>query len=274
MPKLSNKQTTALISGMSGFLGRHLESYLTQLEIKPIPIPREFLYQDAPLFDLVQRTRPTYIFHLASYGNMAYQKDEDPIVMANYFATWNLLRATKFIDYKAFVHISSSSVALDYHTFYSASKMGAEYLIKAYVTAYGKPIAVVRPSSIIGFGEQKEHLIPTLIRAAFTQQQIPFVSEPTHDLIDVRDVVEALLFIAEHIDQTRGHTYNVSNNKIYTNKQVLEIVEKMCKKFINVEYVKSMRPYDNKKWIVDNSALVKLGWEPEYTLEDSIKSML
>jgi nucleoside-diphosphate-sugar epimerase len=55
---------------------------------------------------------------------------------------------------------------------------------------------------------------------------------------------------------------------------VLNTVERVVGRKANVEIAKSLRPYDNPNWRVNNSAIKRLGWKQEYNLEDSVKSMI
>lgn len=42
----------------------------------------------------------------------------------------------------------------------------------------------------------------------------------------------------------------------------------------NLKMVDKMRTYDNTHWVVDNSEMLKLGWKPEVSLEESIRRMV
>ena len=214
------------------------------------------------------------IVHCAPYGNMAHHTDEDAILQANIIALHNLLQASKRLPYKAFINISSSSVLLHHETLYSATKKGGEALCKWMADEYGKPIVSLRPSSITGKGEQETHLIPRLIQSCLTGEKMQFVPKATHDFIDVRDVVHAILFLSNKADKYKGRSFNVSNGFTHSNEKVKEIVEKLTGKKANTEKVEALRSYDTKNWEVDNSPLKSIGWKPKFTLEESIQFML
>lgn len=182
--------------------------------------------------------RIDFIYHLASYGNLHSQTDSAAIFQANLRYTFDLLEATKNKPYQKFVYVSSSSVNLPKQTLYSACKKACEELTRA----YDKPIIIVRPFSVTGVGEQKEHLIPTLIDAAFTGKTIPFVPEPVHDYIAVEDVAFAL------IDITNPRIYEIGSTISYSNLDVLDLVELMTGKKIKVKPVNQLRVYDTNSW--------------------------
>jgi nucleoside-diphosphate-sugar epimerase len=149
-----------------------------------------------------------------------------------------------------------------------------EELASEYARKNNAPIIVVRPSTVIGVGEPPNHLIPKLIESCKTGIKIPFVPEPTHDFIDVRDFISGLILVAKQADECRGCVYNISTNLATSNQEVLNTVERVVGRKANVEIAKSLRPYDNPNWRVNNSAIKRLGWKQEYNLEDSVKSMI
>lgn len=269
------RKQVAIVTGAGGFLGQHLVFTLEQRGYRVIHLPHKTLSVPEKLAIFFKKNKFDYLFHLAARGNMAYQKDDhDKIVWGNYIKSYNLLEATKDINYRAFINVSTSSVGLPHQTLYSATKLGVEALCVAYADEYKKPIISVRPSTVIGKGEQSVHLIPTLINSCETGAEMPFVPDATHDFIDVRDVVDGMIFLAEHILQSQHYAFNISNNQARTNLEVSQIVANLTKKPVNVTIVKSMRSYDNSNWQINNIDILKMGWKPKYTLEDSIASML
>jgi len=262
----------ALITGSSGFIGKYLVEQLKRGGFEILNIPHEDLHNGN--LDSYLKFNPRFIFHLASYGNLFTQNNEDEIIKGNITATYNLLKATRKTGYKAFVYVSSSSVDLPHQTLYSASKLACEALCKAFVDEYDKPIIIGRLSTVISKGEQKQHLIPKLIESCKTDTQIPFIPYPRHDFIDVRDCVNALILLAEKATEKRGQAFNISSGKSFTNEHIKNIVEALTGKKVNLEQAGQLRNYDTFNWTVDNSRLRMLGWEPKFSLEDTIKSML
>lgn len=262
------KGEVALISGSSGFIGKHLTARLIELGIKVAPIPREFLSSPVDLNGLLNEYSPDYIFHLATAGNMYGESKRDEIFTANLVETYFLLSESKDIDYKAFVNFSTSSVLLPTETFYSATKAGAERLSRAFAQQYNKRIVTVRPASVFGEGEQNKHLIPVIIDALKNDKEISLVEEPTHSWIYVEDFVEALIKVVENIDKVKGKEVNISYGKgsYQSNKEVVEVLERVSGKKLKYKKVESLRSYDTKNWSVENDILESLGWKPEMGL--------
>lgn len=267
------KKNTYAISGSHGFIGNALKTTLESQGHKVVPIPRELLFKQEALAFLFFSEEVTHIIHCAAYGNHYIQNKEDEIVKAQYFAGYNMLKASRAIDYKCFVNFSSSSVLLEHQTFYSATKAGVENLCRAFAQEYKKPIITVRPSTVIGVGEQETHLIPTLIRSCIDGTEMPFVGEPTHDFIAINDLTRIVLALAD-MPKHDKFVYNVSAMNSLKNEAIKELVEKYAGKKANIKRVESMRSYDNKYWIVHNGDIRELGLLPKERIDDTIRDMV
>lgn len=260
------------VSGSHGFIAKHLIKKVEQSKLIVVPIDRDLLTNKEQLKDFFNKEKPDYIFHLATAGNVHnYQQEKEIIFQANVVNTWNMLMASQNIDYKAFINFSTSSVLLPYETMYSTTKLAAEII----VSQFPKTISI-RPSTVIGIGEQPEHLIPSLIRSCLYGEGMPFVSDPSHDFIDVEDLILGILKVMENIGNTKRSlkSINISSGKQYNNHQVKEIVELLTGKKANIQIEDNLRVYDTKDWKVDNSMIVSLGWQPTFTLEETIAGMI
>lgn len=231
-----------LISGASGFIASHLSKQLLDLGHQVIPITQAQLYEPLALQELFRREKPDYIFNLASYGNMANQKDIPMIVFANIIGTFNMLSASNDINYKRFIQFSTSSVNLPIETYYSAAKKGAEALCNAFRIQEQKPITVVRPYSVFGEGEADFRFIPTICRSLITGEKLNLDPTPMHDWIYVKDFVNILLSSLHEDLIEIGTGVKVSNEYIY------DTLAKISGKKSNIEEVKGLRNYDNSEW--------------------------
>lgn len=253
------------ITGSRGFLGSNLVKRLDDSVAAFYAIPHERIQEtEIGKFDK--------FFFLSAYGNLHHQQDDNEIVKANIS---DLIHVLKQIDWKAgfksFVYVSTSSVRLKRQTMYSRTKRSAEEILLAYAEKYNAPIAIVRPYSVTGVGEQSEHLIPKLIRSCLYGEKIDFVKRPVHDFIDVQDVIDGILNLSSH--KAKGF-FELGTGRGYTNQQVLEIVEKVTGKKANINVIDSMRDYDNEDWICGNYMARKWGWLPKISLEESITKMV
>lgn len=250
------------ITGASGFVGTALRKKLDELGRKYYTIPHEKI-------DTVKLEKFNTFFFLSSYGNMFDQTDKQKTIKANLLDVMLMMKQARHLDFKSFVYISTSSVKLPVQTLYSKTKKKAEDMLSHYIKQYHLPITIIRPFSVIGVGEQEDHLIPKLISSCVNNEHIDFVGKPKHDFVDVNDVVRGILYLS---DRQKKGIYEIGNGKCYSNQHVLELVEKITKSKANITAVESMRPYDTKKWKATKAQWFKT-LKP-ITLEQSIINMV
>lgn len=248
------------ITGANGFIGSRL---MARLSGNVRSIPHELI----SLTDLVSFSN---FYFLSSYGTSIDQDDVSETIKSNVLDVFSAIsKATRF-NFNSFLFTSSSSVKLTKKTVYARSKKAAEQILLAYMDI-GLPIAIVRPFTVTGVGEQKKRLIPTLIRSCMTGEKMPFVSSPVHDYIDVDDVVGGIINLTQN--RARG-VFELGTGIKHSNEEVLRLVEEITGKKANVERVDSLRPYDNEKWVSTNFRARSWGWLPKKTLKQSIKEMV
>ena len=249
------------ITGANGFVGSHLVKALNK-EIICIP-HKEIMNTKLQSFD-------TFYF-LSAYGNMYFHNGDEKILQANINDLIHILLEAKNCGFESFVYISTSSVELPIQTMYSRTKKAAEEILLSFIDKYHFPICIIRPFSITGVGEQKEHLIPTLIRSCLTGELVNFVPEPRHDFIDVEDVVTDILKLSAI--RAKG-IFKLGNSFLVSNEEVLKLVEEITGKKANIKIVDNMRSYDNEDWYSKDYISQDYGWTQRINLRDTIKAMV
>ena len=280
---MGNKSKRAIITGANGFIGQHLWDALIERDIEPIALDRHDLYTDVPaLTEIIFHHKPHYIFHLAAYANHRGQHDDAQIVMANYWATYNLLKATQFLDYEAFINIGSSSMygikkepmketdSLEPDTFYAATKAGACYLARVYAKQYNKPVANIIPFSVYGEGEAPFRLIPSVIKHLVSGQEMLLNSNQPHDWIYVSDFINGMMTVADNIQAFKGQMVNVGTGFETTNKGIADELVRISKRKLYDRHIKQTNPFDSPEWVADNSLLQSFGWKPKVSLKDGL----
>ena len=247
------------ITGANGFIGSKLAK---RFDSTPIP------HSDIPTFKFKPFDR---LFYLASYGNLSDQQDIPETIQANLADPVDVAARTSLIDYNSFVFFSSSSVTLPRQTMYSRCKKATEQVLLSFMETLKKPMCIIRPYSVTGVGEQKGHLIPTIIRSCLKGDPMNLVPNPTHDFIDVEDVVDGVINLSKN--SARG-IFELGNGKKYTNLEVLHIVEDITGKRANATMIGSMRSYDSDSWVCNNFRARGWGWMPSKSLEVSITEMI
>lgn len=264
----------ALITGAHGFIGTHLVARLEAQDWEVVTVPRRHLGRIDLLTHQLREIKPDYIFHLAAYGNHGNQNSEETTFNVNVVGIWNLLQASKEINYKAFINVGSSS---EYgrkdkpmeesdlpqtDTFYGASKVAGSFLARAFAEQFNKNIVTVRPFSVFGPGEADFRFIPTVIHNMIKGTEMPFVSWPEHDWIYIDDFIDGVLKVTSHAKELKGQVVNIGTGRSRTNKDVLTEMSILLEKGIKTkdgEYIE--RPHHSRRWVADNSLLKGLGWE-------------
>ena len=281
---MSKTKEVALISGANGFLGKHIVAALKQKDITTVSIPTTLLYKSPPeIIAFLQKHNPTIIIHAAGYGNHGHQQEEDKIVMANYFATWHMLNASLYQDYKCFINISTSSVYgikeepmhegmnLQPDTFYAATKAGAMFLTRAYAKQYKKPTVNVLPFSVFGPGEADFRFIPTICKSLVRGEVMPFVSYPQHDWLYVDNFIDGLLTVIDNIDRVKGESVNIGTGESFTNRAIADLMETISHKTLLKEENYQEQPHHSAKWKAVNLKLQSLGWTPRVSLQKGLQ---
>jgi nucleoside-diphosphate-sugar epimerase len=92
--------------------------------------------------------------------------------------------------------------------------------------------------------------------------------------IHIRDVAKAFLFGIDNYDQMKGQPFNVGLSSANITKR--ELCEKI-KEYVPDFYIHSApigEDPDKRDYIVSNKKIEKLGWFPDYTLDDGIQELL
>lgn len=154
---------------------------------------------------------------------------------------------------------------------YSASKAGADHLVRAWHTTYGIPVTLSNCSNNYGPFQHSEKLIPLTIKRILHRQPIPVygTGKNIRDWLHVSDHSAALWQIIT-CGET-GTNWNIGGENEQRN---IDLVRKLCR--ITAEYTGiplqtcldlitfvADRPGHDLRYAVDNSRIKqKLGWTP------------
>lgn len=204
----------------------------------------------------------------------------------NVKGTLNLLQAAKEHKVQRYLQVSTDEVygslgktgyfyettPLAPNSPYSASKAGADMLVRAYYETYKMPVLTTRCSNNYGPYQFPEKLIPFFIMQLLKGEKVPVYG----DGLNVRD----WLYVYDHcsaIDTVLhkgkvGEVYNVGGHNEKTNMEITRIIlEAMGKDESSIRYVEDRLGHD-KRYAIDNTKIqTELGWEPSLVFEEGIK---
>lgn len=298
-----------LITGATGFVGRHLAAALLPaghevhgLARRPadlaIPLHVADLADAAATEAAIRAVRPEWVFHLAGYASPGASFKDPPAAWAgNLAASQGLYTAIHQSGLQPRVlHVSSGMVYGDLPdgvpaftedaplrpaSPYAASKAAAEMLAYQLTRNPGLDIVRVRPFNHLGPGQPPDYAAASFARqiAAAERGDGPPVIvtgnlSPQRDLTDVRDMVRAYVRLIE-VGRT-GEVYNAASGQVYRIRNMLHRLTKLARVSVTVdERGDPTRAGDVTVVAADASRLrAATGWTPEYTLDRTLADML
>ncbi len=207
-------------------------------------------------------------------------------VQTNVQGTLNLLQAAKEFKLKRYLQVSTDEVygslqkdgyfyettPLAPNSPYSASKAGADLLVRAYFETYKLPVVITRCSNNYGPYQYPEKLIPFFISQLLKGKKVPVYG----DGLNVRD----WLYVYDHckaIDLVlhkgrEGEVYNIGGHNEKTNLEITRIIlSAMGKDESSISFVEDRLGHD-RRYAIDNTKIhTQLGWSPSLTFEEGIK---
>jgi dTDP-glucose 4,6-dehydratase len=155
---------------------------------------------------------------------------------------------------------------------YSASKTGADLLVRAYHETFGLNVNITRCSNNYGPYHFPEKLIPLVITNALQDKELPVYGDglQIRDWLHVSDHCNAIDLVLHK--GVSGEVYNIGGNNERTNIHIVKtILDELGKSESLIKYVKD-RPGHDRRYAIDATKIrTELGWMPKYTFEIGIK---
>lgn len=154
---------------------------------------------------------------------------------------------------------------------YSASKTGADLMVRAYYETHGLPALITRCSNNYGRYQFPEKLIPLMVYNAMQDKPLTVYGDgkQVRDWIHVEDHCDAIITVFEK--GKIGEIYNVGGNNEKTNLEIVEaILERLNKPRSLICHVAD-RPGGDFRYAMDNTKITtELGWTPKRVFEEGI----
>jgi dTDP-glucose 4,6-dehydratase len=162
---------------------------------------------------------------------------------------------------------------------YSASKAGADLLVRAYRETFGFPTLNTRCSNNYGPYQFPEKLIPLMIHNILGGKPLPVYGDGLNvrDWLHVRDHSMAIEAVLK--GGSPGDLFNIGGNNEWKNIDIVNLVCDLLDGKLGrspgesrklITYVKD-RPGHDRRYAIDASKIKReLGWEPSCTFEQGI----
>jgi GDP-4-dehydro-6-deoxy-D-mannose reductase len=298
-----------LITGVSGFVGRHLAALCAAGGATVLGCGRRATtdvelsaYISADLADpeqaaeVVRESAPERVFHLAAEASVARSwQDPAGVVTANVGSTLNLLEGVRRHARSAPVLVACSgeeygpplTVPVDEeHPLrpqnpYAVSKAAVDLAAGFYVDAHGLRIVRTRAFNHSGPGQSDAYVVSSFARQiaeaeAAGRNEVEIVTgnlTPRRDFTDVRDVVRAYLLALERAEPA---VYNVCSGRSSVMGDILDLLSRNT--------ALAVRQRTDPALLRENEVMdirgsherltVATGWKPEIALERTLRDTL
>ncbi|WP_299434162.1 dTDP-glucose 4,6-dehydratase [uncultured Aquimarina sp.] len=167
---------------------------------------------------------------------------------------------------------------------YSASKASSDMLVRSYFHTYGFPVVTTNCSNNYGPRQHNEKLIPTIIRKAVSEENIPIYGDGKNirDWLYVLDHCKGIYLVLKN--GKLGETYNIGGKNerenIYIAKTICKILDRIRplkdqKSYLDLITFVSDRPGHDFRYAIDASKIEnELGWKAEENFESGIEKTI
>ena len=250
------------------------------------------------LLQIIKKYKPSAIFNLAAetHVDRSIDKPKD-FIHSNIKGTFNLLECLKILKRKnvslKLIHVSTDEVLGDIKNNlrsseedaykpsspYSASKAGADHLVKSYVRTFKLNAVISNCCNNYGPYQFPEKLIPKMISNIFNNKELPVYAKGrnSREWIHVFDHCEALLRL--YLKGKSGESYNVGSGKNIKNIELVKKILGICKfmkieirKKTKIKFVKDRPGHDFRYALNSNKILKKLKWKPKIKFEKGLQN--
>ena len=294
----------ALVTGASGFVGRHLREHLEAQGDTVVGLDREH-GPDGPGIDIgdpaalgtaVAEARADAVYHLAGWSDVGSSwHDPVAVLRANAEGTLNVLTAVRVAGATRVLVVTSAEVygiveeadlpltesqPLRPASPYAASKVAADYIALQAVLGHGMDVVRARAFNHLGPGQNPAFLAPALA-ARIARNEVEGGDEvpvgnlsARRDFTDVRDVVRAYRLLIERGE--RGEVYNVCSGRAVAVQELADILLSMARHPMHlVADPARRRPVDTPVLVGSAERLTAAtGWRPEIPLDRSLADLL
>lgn len=285
-----------LVTGASGFVGRHLLRALQDANHDVIVDRFDVCHREL-VRAAISRVNPDGIIHLAAQSSVKVSwRDPEDTLATNVTGTRHVLEAVR--DLTPRCRVLTIGSAEEYDAPMDGSLLNEDatcdprnpYALSKYVVfelgcqlAQKSPMNIihVRPFNHIGPGQRREFVVPDFAYQLVRIQkglQAPTLQvgnlSAVRDFTDVRDVVQGYRLLIEKGQP--GRVYNIASGQGHSVQELVDLMMQLLHVSVELQVIpERLRPIDVPVLVGDATRIRnELVWKPTYTIEDTLRDVL
>jgi nucleoside-diphosphate-sugar epimerase len=283
--RVSDGDGTFIVTGASGFVGRHLVDRLTSLG------HRVHALSPSAGFDVRKDELPDgpidFVFHLAARtGVLEAWQDPLSFFEINSLGTFRVLDQCRRRGYSV-CYLSSflrgrdegrgakETDAIEAGNPYAFSKYIGEQICGFFSSHFDAKTVILRPANIYGPGQGRDFLIPHVISQLIDEQATEILVQdlaPQRDYIHVDDVVDGMLL---SLAAPAGSIFNMGSGTTHSVEDIIRCSCRLAGLQKPYRAIGQPRPHEIAVSLMDATAAREiLGWQPKVSLERGLQSVL
>lgn len=286
------ESSSAVVTGSSGFIGKHLVHTLMNSGIDVLEISRTTSSIDVTDWEQVQKIPvQDVVFHLAGITNIqeAFAQPRN-VYFTNYVGTLNMLEWCRIHDIKKMIYVSTFVYGVPQYlpvdeahptapnNPYSQSKLMGEELCEAYCRDHGLNVTILRLFNIYGPHQTGNFLIPQILRQLSGGEVVLGNPSPKRDFLYISDVVDALI-TASTSEMAGCNVYNIGSGESYPAGEVADMLAdiyfEQTDKITSIKYTYGKRKSEIADTIANiDKAKNDLKWIPQVDIRTGLSMTL
>ncbi|HWX84806.1 MAG TPA: NAD(P)-dependent oxidoreductase [Xanthobacteraceae bacterium] len=276
---------TFIVTGASGFVGRHLVERLSSLG------HRVHALSQSNGFDVRTGELPDgpidHVFHLAARTGVAEAwQDPSGFFEVNALGTFRVLDQCRRRGYPAcylssFLYGGDASAGaketdvIKPDNPYAFSKYIGEQICGFFGSHFSSNVVVLRPANIYGPGQGSNFLIPHVIAQLVDEHAGEILVQdlaPRRDYIHVDDVVDGML---QSMKAPAGSIFNLGSGSAYSVEEIIRCACRLAGVQKPYRAIGKPRQHEIANSRMDATAARQiLGWEPKVSIERGLQSVI
>lgn len=289
----------ALITGATGFLGRHLCVKLLEKDYKIVVLVRETsnisffskyskqkvivcqLDKDFNVIDeVVKNYKPLITFHLAAAFDKGYtNKEIVNLINTNILFGTILLNSLVKCNCKNFINIGTYWQNFKDETYnpfnlYAATKQSFQDIIKFYEEEYGLQCITLKLCDTYGEDDGRKKIINLLKQAYQKHEELDMTKgEQYLSLTYIDDVVEGIILASDYVLNRKycGYTYFLANKNIIKLQDLVRSIEKIANKKLKINWGKIK--YKKREIMQPYIGNILPGWEAMTAIDIGLRKV-